>query len=141
MEGGPATVLENGEKMELLCFCGSGRSQVRVRLFVDKRERGQCMGLRLPEEENRKSPHSFGCRGEEENLKGAGNRGSGPEKMEKKTPPMTSLGMRRNRGSPHEEGPPLSARNKEMSGGLSSRFSAEKEGSNGLGPGGAAGFG
>ena len=49
---------------------------------------------------------------------------------------MTSLGMRRNRGSPHEEGPPLSARNKEMSGGLSSRFSAEKEDQMVLGQGG-----
>ena len=35
----------------------------------------------------------------------------------------------------------MSAGNKEISGGLSSRFSAEKKGSNGLGPGGAAGFG
>ncbi|KAG6741963.1 hypothetical protein POTOM_055244 [Populus tomentosa] len=47
---------------------------VRVRLCVDKRERGQCMGLRLTEEENGKSLHSFGCRGEEENPKGDGNR-------------------------------------------------------------------
>uniref|UniRef100_A0A6M2EKV2 Uncharacterized protein n=1 Tax=Populus davidiana TaxID=266767 RepID=A0A6M2EKV2_9ROSI len=56
MEGDPGYNVGKWGENGAAGFCGSGGSSVRVRLCVDKRERGQCMGLRLKEEENGKIP-------------------------------------------------------------------------------------
>nr|TKS02852.1 hypothetical protein D5086_0000159010 [Populus alba]TKS02853.1 hypothetical protein D5086_0000159020 [Populus alba] len=57
MEGGPGYSVGKWGEDGAAGFCGSGGSSVRVRLCVDKRERRQCMGLRLKEEKKmEKSP-------------------------------------------------------------------------------------
>ncbi|KAJ6920265.1 hypothetical protein NC651_014003 [Populus alba x Populus x berolinensis] len=76
---------------------------------VDKRERGQCMGLRLKEEKKWKNhPLSFGCRGEEENPKGTGDCGlpitTGTRKNGFNPLPFAQLEMRRNKSLYREEG-------------------------------------
>ena len=84
-----------------------------------------CLGVDEREMENPLSPSGAG----KKKLipKEIGDRGflpptAGTRKLAPISPPLAWLGMRRKRGSPHEEGPPLSAGNKEkktMGGGLS----------------------